>query len=398
MKKISLYIFFSFFVWGSLFSQSKDTPDNRVNLAFLSGSINLKSSNESTPLAEDTKKGMFTNVLIDGKNYIFLIDTGFTFSAVDENLNINMESLGIKRPVTDNFGLQKETELYKIDFSVNNNTFKDFVFLKLDLSEVSKAVCVKIDGIIGINVLKKLNWKMLKNENKLYFSNQPYSYVGFGEAIPLEFAGNYFPIIKMQINNKEFYVGLDTGATSGLQLSTQIYNSIFNDYKKLSQGKGYAFYSVVGRNSVEIRKTKVKKILIGNLALQDYNVIVTQGKPILGQEILLNDDLILNFTTKELAFGKNISSKLNSTDFNSFGLCRPPKDSNKVELCFLWEDNKNYKNLKIGDRILQVDSVNTTNINDAEFCSLKEYISTKKGAVKLKLQRGNKQLDVLVNQ
>lgn len=397
MKKISLFIFCTFFLWGSLFSQSKDTPDNRVNVAFLSGSINLKSSNESTPLTEDAKKGMFTNVLIDGKNYIFLIDTGFTFSAVDENLNINMESLGIKRPVTDNFGLQKETELYKFDFSVDNNTFKDFAFLKLDLSEVSKAACVKIDGIIGINVLKKLNWKMLKNENKLYFSNQPYSYVGFGEAIPLEFAGNYFPIIKMQINNKEFYVGLDTGATSGLLLSTQIYNSIFNDYKKLSQGKGYAFYSVVDKNSVEIRKTKVKKILIGDLVLQDYNVIVTQGKPILGQEILLNDDLILNFTTKELAFGKNISSKLNSTDFNSFGLCRPPKDSNKVELCFLWEDNKNYKNLKIGDRILQVDSVNTTNINDAEFCSLKEYISTKKGAVKLKLQRGNKQLDVLVN-
>lgn len=397
MEKISFYIFCCFFLWGSFFSQSKNNQENRVNLAFISGSINLKSSNESTPLVEDTKKGMFINARIDGKNYNFLVDTGFTFSAIDENLNINLESLGIKRPITDNFGLQKETELYKFDFSVENNTFKDFVFLKLNLSEVSKVACVKIDGIIGINVLKKLNWKMLKNENKLFFSNIPYSYEGFSEAIPLEFSDNYFPILKMQINKKEFYAGLDTGANSGIQLSTQVYNSIFKDYEKLSQGKGNAFYSVVDRNYVEIKKTKIKKILIGNLSIENYNVIVSQGKPILGQKILLNDDLILNFTSKELAFGNKFLSKLNSSDFNSLGLCRSLKERDKIELCFIWDDSKNFKNLKIGDFILQVDSINTTNISDVELCNLKDYLSNSKSNIKLKLQRGDKQFTQIIN-
>lgn len=395
MKKISFYIFCCFLFCGCFFSQ---TSVERMNEAFLSGLIELKSHDESTALVDGINKGMFVNVSIEGKDYTFLVDTGFTLSAIDENINIRMQPLGIKTPITDNVGLQKEAELYNLDFSLENNIFKDFTFMKIDLAEVSKAACAKMDGIIGINVLRKLNWKLLKNENKLYFSNQPYSYAGFGGVIPLEWAGNYFPIVKMNINNKEFYAGLDTGATSGLQLSTQVYNSIFNDYKKLSQGKGYAFYTVVDKSSVEIRKTKVKKILIGNLALEDYNVIVTQGKPMLGQEILLNDDLILNFTNKELAFGNQFLSKLDSSDFNSLGLCRPLKERDKVELCFIWDDSKIYKNLKIGDRILQVDYINTTSISDAEFCSLKEYISSKKDNVKLKIQRGDKQFDVLMKQ
>jgi hypothetical protein len=397
MKRILFFILCCLVSSSFLFSQTKDSYGDKMNEAFLSGSINLKSENESSLLVEDINKGMFIKVLIDGTDYTFLVDTGCTLSIIDENINVKMQPLEIRRTVTDNVGLQKEAELYKLDFSVGNNIFKDFAFMKMDLSAVSKAACVKMDGIIGINVLKKLNWKLMKNENKLHFSNQPYSYAGFGKAIPIEWAGNYFPIVKMQINKKDFYVGLDSGASSGLQLSTQVYNTIFNDYRKLPQGKGYAFYSVVDRSSVEIRKTKVKKILIGNLVLEDYNVIVTQGKPMLGQGILLNDNLILNFTKMEMAFGNQFLSKLYSSDFNSFGLCRPPKDGDKVELCFLWGDGKNNKDLKIGDRVLQVDSINTANLSDAEFCSLKEYLSSKNRGVMVKFQRGDRQFDVIMN-
>ncbi|MBP0612144.1 retropepsin-like domain-containing protein [Chryseobacterium sp. cx-311] len=398
MKRILFFILCCLVSSSFLFSQTKDSYGDKMNEAFLSGSINLKSENESTLLVEDATNGMLIKVQIDGKDYSFLVDTGCTLSIIDEDINAEMLPLDLKAVVNDGAGLQKEGQLFKIDFSVNSNLFQDFSFVKMDLKEISKAACIEINGVLGINVLKKINWKLMKNEKRLYFSDKHYSYVGFTTPIPLQWADNYFPLVKMQINNKDFYAGVDSGANSGLHISTQVYNMLFNDYKRLVKGKGYAFHSIVDRISAdEVRKSTVKKISIGNLILDKYNIIVSQYKPMLGQGILLNDNLILNFTKMEMAFGNQFLSKLHSSDFNSFGLCRPPKDGDKVELCFLWEDSKNYKNLKIGDRVLQVDSINTANLSDAEFCSLKEYVSSKKDGVMVKFQRGDTQFDVIMN-
>ncbi len=396
MKKKLLYIF-CFIFYSILFSQNPDAKKITINDAFLSGAIHLKSSNESTVLVEDLKSGMFVKVWMDEKEYTFLVDSGFTISAIDTKVAAS-QSLDLKVNTDNLIGSQKEAELFKIDFSLENNLFKDFSFIKLDLQDVSEASCVKIDGILGMNVLKKLNWKLIKDEKRLYFSDSPYPYTGFSRPIEIQWADSYFPLAKMNIDNKEFYAGVDLGATSGLILSASVYKAIFKDYNKLNKGSGIAFQTVHGKVAAdEVRKASVKSISLGELTLKNYNIIVSHDKPLLGQGILLSDNLILNFSKMEMAFGNEFSSKVKSDKLDSFGLCRSQKDDSKIELCFLWDDDKNFKKLKIGDQLIQVDSIDATSLSDSEFCTLQEYMGNKKGPRNVKFQRGDKHIDIVLN-
>src|SRR5690606_41935102 len=138
---------------------------------------------------------------------------------------------------------------------------------------------LNFDGILGINVLKKLNWKIIKEDNKLLFSKQPFSYVGFENPIEIKWYNYFVPLVELNFNKSNFFASLDTGFFGKIKLSEEIYNSYFDNYKKLVKGKGQSFYSMYGKVETDVRKANIKNLSLGkSYVLQDIVVIIDRSE------------------------------------------------------------------------------------------------------------------------
>ena len=120
-----------------------------------------------------------------------------------------------------------------------------------------------------------------------------------------------------------------------------------------------------------------------------------QSKPLIGKEILFNDNLILNFLINEIAFPNKVNFENIKNTNSKFYICKSKKNKNELELCFIW-DNEQNKNLKVGDKIVKIDEFDTQKITDSTFCELKNYIRAK-SVINVTFKRGNKEFTTIID-
>jgi len=395
MKRLNVCIVTFLLCFNFGVSQNNTQEYNKELELILGGNIILNSGSEKIDIISDLDNGLCVKINIKGKDYIFLFDTASSVSVINSNI-VDIGQTSSKITTIDNFGNENDLDLYILDFKIGQNTFKNFAFIQKDLTNIQLNTCLNIDGIIGINVLKKLNWKLIKNEKSLYFSKENFDYARFYEPLPIKWFNNLVPLIELFKNNSSFYVAIDTGYFGTVKLSQENYNSFDNNYKQLVKGNGFPFHSIENKIKTELRKSKVNDLNFKNgLNLNNYEIIIDNSKPLLGKKILFNDNLILNFLNDEISFGKDFNSQKNNHNDLNFKICKSEKNNNEIELCFFWQ-NDNNKNLKVGDKIIQIDEIRTDNISNSDYCELLNYIKNR-DKVNVIFQRGKKQFMNIIN-
>lgn len=395
MNKILFSIALFLFSLNFVFSQNDLQDSNQELKTILGGYVLLNNEQESIDFVNEVNNGLFVKIVINDKEYIFLLDTASSVSIINDNIKEIGKPI-YKITTTDNFGNDSEKDLYLLDFKIGQNVFKDFAFIQKNLSDINYNTCLNIDGIIGINILKKLNWKIVKTEKKIFFSKKEFDYHNYYEPTTIKWFNNLIPLIEFNTKSSSFYVAIDTGYFGTIKLSEENYNLINDNYKKLIKGNGAPFFSIEKSIKTDLRKTFIHDLSLKNgLIFSNYEIVIDKSKPIVGQKILFNDNLILNFLTNEISFGKKINlEKIESTDLN-FKICKSAKNSNEIEVCFFWNSDNN-KNLKVGDRIIKVDNFNTENISHNDYCELVHYIK-KREEISVIFQRGKKQFTNNIN-
>lgn len=360
------------------------------------GDVKLENDLEYIFPAGNTENGLFLELNINNKNYKFLVDTGASASVLNDQIFMDMVTPKKKIKIKDPVGNEEEKDLFYLDFKIGKNQFSNFAFVKYDLSKFFKNNCLKFDGILGANVLKKLNWKYLKTENKLLFSKNAFTYEGFTKPAKVQWAGS-IPIVELKVNDYKFLAFIDTGHFGTLMIPNYIYinNFGFGTYYNLIKGKGSPISTVNGDQKLELKKSNVKNLSLENYDFSEYEVLLTtKVQPNIGNKIILENGFIFNFLNNEIAFGIN-EKKPKYATLPKIKICKSETNKNQIEVCFLWKEPYN-KMLKLHDQIIKIDELNTSEVSESEFCTILNYLA-KEGAKKITLKRGNKQFDYILN-
>jgi len=387
----SICVFF-LFILNFNFSQTINDQEHLFN-----GEIKLEKTVETISTLGDTDNGLFIEININNKNYKFLIDTGASVSVLNDQIFKDIDNPGKTIKVKDLLGNEEEKDLFYLDFKIGESQWSNFAFVKFDFSKFSKNECLKYDGIIGANVLKKLNWKFVKTENKLFFSKDPFTYESFNKPVLVQWAGN-IPIVELKVNDHKFLALLDTGHFGGIIFPDYSYIKEFGfgAFYNLTKGKGDPISTVAGRQKLSLKKAQIENLSLGNYNFSGYEVTVAAMKfSNIGNKIILENGFIFNFLNSEIAFGIS-EQKSKYAILPKIKICKSETNKNQIELCFFWKESDN-KNLKLGDQIIQIDSIATTNLNDTQYCSLLDYLRHKNSSKKVTFKRGSKEFDYILN-
>jgi clan AA aspartic protease (TIGR02281 family) len=123
--------------------------------------------NKAIPL---TKRGehFILDVLVNGQSLSLMIDTGATYSSLNQNLLSNLNYEIIKKDLllyTFN-GTIKENLIAVNKLQVDDITLNNFNFVTSKLNNPND------DGVIGMNFFKKFDFKIDQEENLLYLSGR----------------------------------------------------------------------------------------------------------------------------------------------------------------------------------------------------------------------------------
>ncbi|NHB92118.1 aspartyl protease family protein [Photorhabdus cinerea] len=245
---------------------------------------------EKKPITEENKPVLSTKlnihqptaliipVTISGKKYQFWLDTGASYTVIDNKLaktltQITPESeipITFHHMLSDGLITTSEKRLHKADLTLwqplaitlgNYTVPGSDPWIGIDMSLFSQSIGQKIDGILGIDTFRQLSWEVNNLNHTLTAWRHAPSILNYQQCEPYSDSYNRSPAI--QVSNVIF--NIDTGASHSYA-SQEFIEYLKKEYKdKISEGINVKYASASGLDSS-------KEYLINGFYLQQLPV------------------------------------------------------------------------------------------------------------------------------
>ncbi|NRN30359.1 aspartyl protease family protein [Photorhabdus heterorhabditis] len=231
----------------------------------------------STKLNIHQPTALIVPVTISGKKYQFWLDTGASYTVIDNKLakTLTQTTPESKIPVTFHRMLSEGVTttggtLHKADLTlwqplaitIGNYTVPGSdPWIGLDMNLFSQSIGQKIDGILGIDTFRQLSWEINNLNHTLTVWRHAPSVLNYQQCEPYSDSYNRSPAI--QVSNVIF--NIDTGASHSYA-SQEFIEYLKKDHKdKISEGINVKYASASGIDSS-------KEYLIDGFYLQQLSV------------------------------------------------------------------------------------------------------------------------------
>jgi Aspartyl protease len=185
-------------------------------------------------------KSVFVEATVNSKTGYYLFDSGAPnlilnsqYFQDDEGLFIEADLLGF------NGEALAAKSLWTQGFSLGGISLKNQYAVLLDLSAMEQIKHIRIDGIIGYEVIKNMVWKLDfdRKELQLVPSIAQHPISGPCELSPTDSVDLYFsghiPYIMVNISGKRLRMGIDTGSERNLLQDKAIKDEFFQQRGKI---------------------------------------------------------------------------------------------------------------------------------------------------------------------
>lgn len=313
------------------------------------------------------------DVEINNEKRKFLFDTGAPTSISSSLLSEIQYNTVQTMPVIDANGLEKSIEILELDkIIIGNVAFLNTYSFKLEAVEILE--CLKIDGIIGSNMLRNtivdidyFNKKIRLTDDikNLQLTN--------AKAEKLIFNDNQSsPMMWINLQkgkNKVKELALfDSGDNSMYSLSQSVFNQVkdeFNVIEILKESTGSFTFGLHG-NSNENRyyMFAVETLSLGNIAFKNVVSTTTYGsRSRIGAELLKYGRLILDYKNKKYFFISNTNSVIEVNDKTS--KFKPTLKNGHFIFGIIWDDTLKEK-INVGDQIMKIDEFDFESFTQCE--------------------------------
>lgn len=334
-------------------------------------------------------------VNISGEEYDFVLDTGAP-NVISKELaqklglnNISEQKVGDSQGEESKLGfvLIKKLDLGGIDFLNTGAAIAD-------LKQSKKVGCLRIDGFIGSNLMRKAIWKFDYQNQIITITNsiESLSIPKLTSKIPFFTKLTGTPIIDFKLNDvTQKNVIVDLGSNGGISLSKKTYNALMKNNPSTPQTYSFGtsasgLYGLGKADSTYY--VKAPSVSFGNVSLENTIVsFANKSASTIGTKFFKNYDLIINWFTKEILL-INKTEYDNST-LSTFGFSY----SNQENQLIVSTIYKNMEDLKVGDQILQVGEINYNKLLPDQWCEIVENgLIKEKEEIKISILRDNKEL------
>lgn len=334
----------------------------------------------------------FIKVNIKGKYYNFLVDTGaptYISTAILKDLNTKISGSSKMRDSQNN----KENISFIIvpNIKVGNTIFKNIEAYVYDFNGF-EFDCLKIDGIIGENLMALAIWKIDYSEKKITITDDLRNFVLSNYLIKTPFLtdGQKTPLLPIKIKNNLINFKLDTGSTGGFSINSNIIS--IKNFQKINMRGIHSIGGFGITKTLDNYYFKIDSFEIGDSVFEN-NIFTSSEKNLIGNKFLENFSLIIDWKENYIYLKKDENKSLNKF-IDSFGFG------------YLFENNQAYirllleqeSELKFGDKIIKIDDIDFTNLNKEKACHIfLNDIFKDKSKISLKIKRGDDFYDFVLD-
>ncbi len=372
MKIACLIFTFLLVLLTQAFSQQNDEAvDKLLKLSSLKMGNN---SIETLPILYQKNTLVFLKVVINGKEYLFLFDTGSSVCLISKEIasHSSMKSLGT---FSDELGNQSNAGIFLQTIHIGNSSFDSVLCMVSDTKTLSEIGCVEIDGVIGANLINLCNWQIDPAKELLSFSLSPFKAGENSDGANIEYTSNSLPLLRLNYKDVPFYCLLDFGYSGYLELNNDILKK--SRIKKSDCLNGFGRYALTVNSTIEDR---VCRLIIDTLKstyykFPDVPTVFSMSKPKLGSALLKRYVVTLNSLERTVLLSPLDNKDTSSIPFPvNFGL----NDSNELIISFIWETEEIKKaGLKVGQKVISVNDQHFKQLTSIELCELKNHLSKK---------------------
>ncbi len=334
-------------------------------------------------------------VQINGMKGNFLFDTGapnIISLEFAKKLSLTTKAKGNVRDSGGNTSAdQKYVSLSNV--KIGSVNFLNTGAIVQDLSSSDVMECIKLDGIIGANLMKEAFWKidyknqtitLTDNISKLDISSD-YEVLKFNPKI------SSTPLISLLVNGTEINnITFDTGSNGEITLPKKFYHQLKKEDVNLNSTftKGSNTYGVSGiAKSDTTYYAKSKSLRIGDTSFNGKIIQFRGYSNIVGTGFLKNFNIILDWRNNQIFL-----KKIENYDYDSiedFGF-KPNLKDNKLLVGVIFNNSSSYGKLETGDEILEINKTDFTKFSKFDFCELinnGNWEYEKSGKIKIKVKR-----------
>lgn len=316
---------------------------------------------------ELTDGKIIINMNVKNDNYNFIFDSGaFTILSPELKDKINAKKSSIIFEGVDGNKAKSRMEVFTTDnLQIADIKFRDINFSFADVSWMSSRACKKISGIFGANMMAGRRWE-INFKNKTIIVSEDSPKISSGSAV-ISFSPENFtsvPKVKVKIRNKILDYIFDTGSGMGFTVDYTSYNLIHDDNFLTFEGLLAQSVNSVskGERQVDLMETEINGNNLGSQMI-DSN---PEARNLIGTRFMENYLVDLDFINNKIVLHKTETSP----KYDSFGISLAPIGGsllivNKLQIPELSE-------LKLKDRIVKVNNIDTSKINSEQFCDIKK--------------------------
>lgn len=329
---------------------------------------------------EDINGKMIISVIVKGKPYRFLFDTGAPVLISKEFMETAGAVAVHNGNITDVNEVSNAVSVLSVpSLTLGNIEFKDMLAPNY-LPDLYK--CWNVVGSIGSNLLRNSIVQIDSKKHLIILTDEPDKLqLGGKESIPLILDTiQADPKIRIKLaNSSDILLGFDTGDSGFLRIP-EYYMARLKKARVFKQlSKGYGAGQVGGEG---IEKNNEKYLLnfpvfnVGNAKFQNVQVATSKNAiPGIGAKLLDYGIVTLDFIHSKFYFDANTTSlDLNEKQWPF----QPGLSGNQLMVGVLWE--KGEKLVKLGEQIVDIDGVAYNNIDLCTLMNSKPILQGKEKA------------------
>jgi hypothetical protein len=335
------------------------------------GTITQKNFKEQ--ISFETRAGLIVvKVNIDGKDYNFIFDSGAT-NCVTKELAAALKL----KPVVNQTAEDAEGKKGGIQFAMikelkmGNISFCNTGAAIIDLLAVPELACLKVDGLIGANQMRKCFWQIDYLKQQLTFASNLDSLKVPASASSFSFKPllTGTPLVEVELEGVKCDGNIfDTGSSGAVTLSAGSFKKVMkkNPAFKHIRGVGSSSSGLYGAgfDTTYMASTTLKA---GTFTAANKVVEFKRDKGNLGSDFFKDYIVTIDWKQNKIWF---VPQATESSPWETFGFVALKKQ-NKLVLTFLFENSPaSDAGLNLGDEIVSINEKDFSNLSNEDYCSM----------------------------
>jgi hypothetical protein len=312
------------------------------------------------------------NVKVNGHDYNFIFDSGAVNCVTKEVA----KELGLKSVIKQK-AEDSEGKTGGIQFAILNEmqigkvAFKNTSAAIIDLQAVPELACLRVDGLIGANLMRKLFWQLDYAKQTVTFSDHldSLSVPSDASVIPFTSELSGTPIVEVELDGMKSKDNIfDTGSSGAVSLSGPTFRTYLQKHPDTKYVRGFGSNSAglygAGTDTTYAAMLNLK---MGSLELKNQLVESKREKGNLGSDFFRDYIVTMDWKSKKIHF---VSQGTPATEWETFGFSTNKQDK-QLYISFLFENSPAaLAGLKRGDKIISIDGIRYDNMSNEDFCNL----------------------------